>query len=91
MGLIFFTALVAMNTFYMFFTKNSTIIPNLIMTVCFIFIYMAIVPTKVRFRKIMGQEEEQPKLKKNRHRHKKDKKQNITFNENPLINTTFDK
>ncbi len=89
-GIIFFVVLVAMNTFYMFFTKNSTIIPNLIMTVLFILLYMALVPAMVRFRKIAGQEEEPPKLKKNRHRHKKEKNNKIEINENPLKNTTFD-
>ncbi len=91
MGAIFFAGLVAMNTFYLFFTKNRTVIPNLILTMALIVLYLMLVPVNVRFKKIAGQEEEQPKLKKNRHRHKKDKKQKITFDENPLENTTFDR
>ncbi len=90
LGLIFFIALIAINTFYLFLTKNQTVIPNLVMTVAFIALYMAIVPTLLRFGKIAGQEDEPPKLKKNRRRHKKDKKQKIEFDENPLKNTTFD-
>ncbi len=91
MGVIFFIALIGLNTITLFLTKSRTIIPNLVMTVAFIALYMSIVPTLLRFGEIAGQEDEPPKLKKNRHRHKKDKKQKIEFDENPLKNTTFDK
>lgn len=91
MGVIFFVALIAMNTLYLSAAKNTTIIPNLVMTIIFIVLYMVLVPLLVRFGKLPGQEEPPQKLKKNRHRHKKDKPDKIEFDENPLQNTTFDK
>lgn len=90
MGVVFFVALIAINTIYLSFAKSRTIIPNLVMTIIFIVLYMVLVPLRVRFGKLPGQEEEPPKLKKNRHRHKKDKPHKLEFEENPLKNTTFD-
>ena len=90
-GFVFFVGLIGINTVYLFFTKNKTIIPNLVLTVVFIVIYMLIVPQMAVFRKIPGQEDALPKLKKNRHRHKKDKNDKIEFEEDPIKNTAFDK
>jgi len=73
MGVKFFVFLVFINTVYLFNSKSRTILPNIIMTVLFIVIYLVIVPLKVSMDKIEGEDEPPQKLKKNRHRHKKTK------------------
>lgn len=90
-AILFFVFLVFVNTVYLFNSKSQTIIPNIILTVLFIFVYMAIVPLKVSFGKIEGQEDPPEKLKKNRHRHKKTKNSMPKFDENPIEGTSFDK
>lgn len=87
---VFFVFLVVFNVVYLFNTKNQTIIPNIIITIVFIILYIVIVPLQIKFSTIPGQEDPPEKLKKNRHRHKKTKNQNIEFNENPIENTIFD-
>ena len=89
-AILFFVFLVALNTAYLFHTKNQTIIPNLIITIFFIIVYLAVLPLKVRFLPIPGQEDPPEKLKKNRHRHKKTKNKTIEFDEDPIKGTTFD-
>lgn len=73
-AVVFFVFLVFVNTVYLFHSKSRTIIPNIVLTVVFIFVYLAIIPLKIKFGKIDGQEDPPEKLKKNRHRHKKTKK-----------------
>ena len=89
-AILFFVFLVFVNTVYLFHSKSQTIIPNIVLTVIFIFVYMAIVPLKITFGKIEGQDDPPEKLKKNRHRHKKTKNCKIEFEENPIENTSFD-
>ncbi len=88
---LFFVFLVFVNTLYLFNSKSRTIIPNVVLTVVFIFVYLAIVPLKISFGKIDGQEDPPEKLKKNRHRHKKTKNNLPEFNDNPIEGTSFDK
>lgn len=88
-AVILFLALIVLNTFYISFTKSETIYPNIIFTVLFIFIFIFLVPLMVKYHKIAGQET-QEKLKKNRHRYKKNKNQKTEFNEDPLKGTQFD-
>ena len=90
MAFIFFVVLIVFNTFYLFFTKSQTIIPNIVFTVLFICLYLVLVPLKVTYGKIAGQEDEPEKLKKNRHRHKKTKKVQEDTEENPLKDTSFE-
>ncbi len=90
MAVLFFVFLIVLNTVYLFHTKNQTIIPNIVITVVFIAVYLVLVPLTIKFGVIPGQEDPPEKLKKNRHRHKKTKNKDIEFNENPIENTTFD-
>lgn len=87
-ALAMFVVLILINTLVLKFTKSLTIWPNLFMTVIFIIIFLCLIPYTVKFGKIEGQEIPE-KLKKNRHRYKKDKETEDI--ENPLKNTTFDK
>lgn len=90
MALLFFILLVVLNTLYLFGTKSETVIPNIVFTVVFIFLYIILVPLRVTYGKISGQEDEPEKLKKNRRRHKKTKNKEVDSEENPLKNTSFD-
>ena len=83
--------LVFVNTVYLFHSKSQTIIPNIVLTVLFILVYLVIVPLRLTFGKIDGQEDPPEKLKKNRHRHKKTKNTKIEFEDNPIKGTSFDK
>lgn len=87
---VFFAITLAISTAYMFFSKNQTVLPDLIFILVMIFAYLALVPLCVRYRKIDGQEPPAEKLKKNRHRHKKIKNTDVKFDENPLEGTSFD-
>lgn len=90
-AVLFFVFLVFVNTVYLFHSKSQTIIPNIVLTVIFIFVYLFIVPLRITFGKINGQEDPPEKLKKNRHRHKKTKNAKIEFEDNPIKDTSFDK
>lgn len=90
MGLIFLVVLIALNTMYLYAGNAKTLLPNLIFTVVIIAVFAALVPLKVTYGKIEGEEDEPPKLKKNRHRHKKSKGNDVSADENPLKNTSFD-
>ena len=90
-AVLFFVFLVFVNTVYLFHSKSQTIIPNIVLTVVFILVYLAIVPLRITFGKIDGQEDPPEKLKKNRHRHKKTKNTKIEFEDNPIKGTSFDK
>jgi len=90
MAMLFFVFLIAANTLYLKASNNQTIIPNFVMTIAFIILYFVLVPLRSRYKKIPGQENNPEKLKKNRHRHKKTKNYDITINEDPLKNTSFD-
>lgn len=83
--------MVFVNTLFLFSANNKTLLPNLIFTVVFIFVYMAIVPLTVKYDKIDGEEDPPKKLKKNRHRHEKTKNRMTQFDDNPLKGTTFEK
>lgn len=89
MAVLFFVALIVLNTVYLKFTKSLTIYPNVIFTVLFIVLFIILVPLRVQYYKIPGQEPVE-KLKKNRHRHKKTKNQRIDIDDNPLKGTSFD-
>lgn len=86
---VLFVVLIVLNTLLFKFTKNATVYPNLIITIIFIILFMCFIPFLVRFGKIDGQEQ-QEKLKKNRHRQKKMKDIKSTEDENPLKDTIFD-
>jgi len=90
MALWFFVFLVFLNTVYLFNSKSQTIIPNIIITLLFIGLYLVIVPLKISMEKIEGQEDPPQILKKNRHRHKKSKNNLPKFQENPIKGTSFD-
>lgn len=91
MAALFFIAMIAFNTFYLFNSKSTTLLPNVIFTVAAIVLYICLVPLIVKYEKISGQDDPLEKLKKNRHRYKKQKNTSVEIAENPLKNTTFDK
>lgn len=91
MALIFVAALIVLNTAYLFAGTSKTLLPNLIFTLVTIAVFAALLPLKVTYGKIAGEEDEPPKLKKNRKRHIKTKNNAIETDENPLKNTSFDK
>ena len=90
MGAVFAALLIGLNTLMFFKGNNKTLLPNLIVTVSAIFVYMILTPLTVRLTEIEGQREDEPKLKKNRHRHKKTKYSDVSFEEDPLKGTSFD-
>ena len=91
MAVLFFVFLIAANTLYLRASNNQTIIPNFVVTVAFIILYFVLVPLRTKYNKIPGQEDPPEKLKKNRHRHKKENSPNVIINEDPLKDTSFDK
>lgn len=90
MGAVFAALLIGLNTLMFYKGNNKTLLPNLIVTVGAIFVYMILTPLTVRLIEIDGQREAEPKLKKNRHRHKKTKYSDVNFEEDPLKGTSFD-
>ncbi len=89
---VFIAVLIVLNTLMLFSENNKTLIPNMVVTVAVIIIYLALTPLTVRLCEIEGQRDRQPvqKLKKNRHRQKKTKYTDVKFDENPLKGTSFD-
>lgn len=84
-------ALIGLNTLIFFKGNNKTLLPNLIVTVTAIVAYLLITPFKVKLEEIAGQrDDEHHKLKKNRHRHKKTKYKDVSFEDHPLKGTSFD-
>lgn len=87
---IFGAAAIALNTLMFFKASSKTLLPNLIVTLVFIIVYLVLTPLNVTLHEIASQKEPEPKLKKNRHRHKKTKNEDIKFNEEPLKGNSFD-
>ena len=83
-AVIFALALIALNA------AGKTILPNLVVTITAIIIYIALMPFHLKLSEIDGQREPEPKLKKNRHRKKKTKYKEVEFDEEPLKGTSFD-
>ncbi len=90
MAAVFAAVLIAINTLMIFSGNNKTLIPNFVVTVAVILVFIALVPLKVKLLEIEGQREPEPKLKKNRHRRKKTRYEEVKFKENPLEGTSFD-
>lgn len=72
LGIIFVSILIALNILILSKGHNQTIIPNFVITVVSIIIYLVLLPLTTEFIKKQDEEETQ-KLKKNRHRHKRTK------------------
>ncbi len=90
LAVVFAALLITLNTLMLFSENNKTLLPNIILTVGVIIIYLALTPLNVRLFEIEGQRDPEPKRKKNRRRHKKTKYNEVEFDENPLKGTTFD-
>ena len=89
-AVIFALALIALNSAIFFNAAGKTILPNLVVTITAIIIYIALMPFHLKLSEIDGQREPEPKLKKNRHRKKKTKYKEVEFDEEPLKGTSFD-
>ena len=89
-ALIIGAVTIALNTLMLFKAVGVTLLPNLVVTIIAIVLYMVLMPLHVKLFELEGQKEPEPKLKKNRHRHKKVKLQDVEFDKEPLKGTSFD-
>ena len=90
LGVLFFLLLVGINTLMFFYGNNRTLLPHFIVTVTVILIFMSLTPLRVKLLELPGQRDSEPKLKKNRHRRKKVRYDEVLFDEDPLKGTSFE-